>query len=87
LFAVSAVIVVGTFVFATIRTRKVSYQIPLLFVLLIHPGWCMSARHGDCGMVLHIASTAVTIATPVLCGLAYWLLRRAARKAADPNAL
>lgn len=49
---------------------------PLLVLLLVHPGWWMSGRGGDCGYTLRDGSIVVTAVTVLVGGIVYWRARR-----------
>ncbi len=56
---------------------------PVLLLILVHPGWWMSARSGDCGYTLRLASMALTFLAVVVAGLLVVLARRNARRPAS----
>jgi hypothetical protein len=64
------------------RWRRL-WPVPLLIGL--HPGWWLSARHGDCGAMLALGSLAVTMIAVVTAIFLVVLARRAAR-APHPSA-
>ncbi len=41
--------------------------------VVLHPGWWMSARSGDCGYMLRYASVGLTV---VFAGIAAWMIWR-----------
>jgi peptidoglycan/LPS O-acetylase OafA/YrhL len=55
---------------------------PILLLVVVHPGWWMSARSGDCGHTLRLASVALTFLSVMVAGLLVVLARRSARRPA-----
>jgi hypothetical protein len=47
-------------------------QWPLAALVVIHPGWWLSARSGDCGITLFEGSIAMTIVTLVVGCVMWW---------------
>ncbi|WP_434426176.1 hypothetical protein [Nannocystis pusilla] len=45
---------------------------PLLLLAVLHPGWWMSARSGDCGQTLILGSVMVTALTLLVAGFLLW---------------
>lgn len=50
---------------------------PLVAVLVLHPGWWMSARSGDCGFTLRSGSYLMTAVAILVAGVAYLRARSA----------
>jgi hypothetical protein len=70
LFFVSAAIAAVAAVL--LRSRGWRKLWPLAAVVFVHPGWWLSARSGDCGGTLHMASIAITIVTLLVAGVVWW---------------
>jgi hypothetical protein len=45
---------------------------PLAALLLLHPGWWMSARAGDCGMMRMMGATAFTALLGIVVLILFW---------------
>jgi hypothetical protein len=60
-----------------LRSRSWRKQWPLLLLVLLHPGWWMSARSGDCGYTLRDGSILMTALTVLVACVMYWRVRRA----------
>jgi hypothetical protein len=60
------------------RARGWRRQWPLALFVMLHPGWWMSARHGDCGYTLRDGSILFLGLTLVAGAVMLWRARRAA---------
>ncbi|MFY0539458.1 hypothetical protein [Nannocystis pusilla] len=45
---------------------------------MLHPGWWMSARSGDCGQMLIMGSSVITALAVLVGAFLFWRSRRAA---------
>lgn len=69
----ATLLIAGAFV-ATPRLRARGWRSswPLVLLVLLHPGWWMSARSGDCGQTLREGSLLVTAVTLLAGAIVYW---------------
>ena len=67
---------------AVLVPRLRSHGWLLLLLAVVHPGWWMSARSGDCGRTLIGSSVLVTVLTPV--AICILLLRSRAATQGSP---
>lgn len=76
-------VIAGVFaVLPRLRARGWRKQWPLLLLVLLHPGWWMSARSGDCGRTLWEGSILMMVVTLLAGGAMYWRAKRATAGAA-----
>lgn len=78
LFGISALLCLGAVILPKVRRAGPRVFWPLLIPLMIHPGWWMSARSGDCGSMRTLGAIVVTVLAVVAIGFVIW---RAARTA------
>ncbi|MDC3955257.1 hypothetical protein [Polyangium jinanense] len=81
LWGVTLLVAVGSTLVPRLRAAGFRKQWPLLLLLVLHPGWWMSARSGDCGRTLLAGSVLVAALTPLVAGVLFWRSGRAARAA------
>lgn len=55
-----------------LRSRAWNRKWPLVLLAVAHPGWWMSARHGDCGFTVRDGSILILSLT-VIYGAVCWL--------------
>lgn len=79
LWATTLVLAGGPAIMSRLSSRGWRGQWPLLALVVLHPGWWMSARSGDCGGMLVVGSGVVTAVTPVVVGFLLWRARRSDR--------
>ncbi|MFZ6182136.1 hypothetical protein [Nannocystis pusilla] len=68
----TAVLAGGSALIPRMRARGWRTQWPLLLLAVLHPGWWMSARSGDCGQTLILGSAIVTALTLLVAGFLLW---------------
>ncbi|MDI1479339.1 hypothetical protein [Polyangium sp. y55x31] len=78
LWFVTALVAVGSTFVPRVRAAGVRKQWPLLLLLVLHPGWWMSARSGDCGRTLLASSVLAAALTLVVAGFLFWRSGRVA---------
>jgi hypothetical protein len=61
-----------------LRSRGWRKLWPLAVVVVVHPGWWLSARGGDCGGTLVQGSIVMTIVAPIVGFVMWWRARHAA---------
>ncbi len=64
---------------ALMRGHAVGRSVWALLVVLIHPGWWLSARGGDCGAMRMLGSIGMTVVAALVCSALLW---RSARQSA-----
>ena len=73
LFVATAVaMVLVAVLIPVVRRRKLRAWIPLGLLALLHPGWWMGARHGDCGHTIAAIDIPYSIAALVLAASITW---------------
>ena len=78
--AVLIALVVALVAHARAQGRRIQWPLPILVV--VHPGWWMSARSGDCGYTLRDGSIFMTALALVIGGITCW---RATRGSSSPR--
>ncbi len=84
LFGTSLVLLIAGAAFARRLRRRWRSLWPVPLVAVIHPGWWMSARSGDCGAMLSLGALAFTLIALITAVLLVVLARRAARATRVP---
>lgn len=70
LFAGTLVFAIGLTLVPRLRARGLRKLWPFALLVVIHPGWWMSARSGDCGRTLVEGSVLITAVALVLGAIA-----------------
>lgn len=66
LFALTLVFAIGLTLVPRLRARGLRKLWPFALLVVIHPGWWMSARSGDCGRTLVEGSVLITAVALIL---------------------
>lgn len=80
-----ATLVIAAIVAVRLRSRGWRKQWPLAAVVVVHPGWWMSARSGDCGYTLRDGSMVMTAVTLIVGCFMWWRGARQSRSQAATN--
>lgn len=72
LFGATIVVATAFGLAPRVRARGWRGMGPLVALILVHPAYWMSARHGDCGRMLLASAIIVTALAPIVGGIVYW---------------
>lgn len=66
-----------------LRARAWNKKWPLVLLAIAHPGWWMSARHGDCGFTVRDGSILMLALTVIYGAVCWWRAKPHAQQATD----
>ncbi|MDC0672282.1 hypothetical protein [Nannocystis radixulma] len=78
LWIATLVLAGGSALMPRMRARGRRNRWPMFLLAVLHPGWWMSARSGDCGQSLLEGSYVFTALTVLVAAFLVWRSRRAA---------
>lgn len=78
LWIATLVLAGGSALMPRMRARGWGNQWPMFLLAVLHPGWWMSARSGDCGRTLLEGSYVLTALAVLVGAFLFWRSRRAA---------
>ena len=82
LLVLSTLLVAAPLVRRLMRSQQVGRSTWALLVVLVHPGWWLSARGGDCGASRMLGSLGMTVVAALVWSALLW---SAARRKPEPD--
>ncbi len=79
LLVLSILLTAAPLVRRLMRCQQVGRSTWALLVVLVHPGWWLSARGGDCGATRMLGSIGMTVVAAVVCSALLWSAARQER--------